>query len=308
MTTIINTLLPLLLLIIGGQVMRRIGFLEAGFWSSAERLAYYVLAPALLLRTIGSNQVGSLPLGDMVLAAYGAIAVAAGIIVLSYLTGLPRMGAPTFTSVFQGGVRFNTFIGLALADRLYGAEGVVITALVAGFMIVVINVLCVLAHALTTGRSKPSWGGLAGELARNPLILSCLAGGVIARSGLGFPQWADTTLGMLSALTLPVALLCVGASLETRRFRGDMSPSLFASLVQFGLKPLTAGLIAMALDLPPMVSAVIVLLLATPTAPSGYILSRKMGGDHEAMASIIAFQTLVAFLTLPITMIALGLT
>ncbi|MCF8481378.1 MAG: AEC family transporter [Rhodospirillum sp.] len=308
MTTIINTLVPLLLLIMGGQIMRRSGFLEAGFWSSAERLTYYILAPALLIRTIGGNPGGLLPVGNMVLAAYGAIAAAAGTIVLGYLVGLPRMGAPTFTSVFQGGVRFNTFIGLALADRLYGAEGVVATALVAGFMIIAINVLCVLAHALTTGQGKPSWTNLASELARNPLILSCLAGGLFARSGLSFPDWADTTLGMLSALTLPVALLCVGASLETRRFLGDMSPSLVASAVQFGLKPLTAGLIATALALPPMVSTVIVLLLATPTAPSGYILSRKMGGDHEAMASIIAFQTLVAFLTLPLTMIALGLT
>jgi predicted permease len=308
MSTIVNTLLPLLLLILGGQVLRRTGVVEAGFWPSAERLTYYVLAPALLIRTIGGNPMGDLPVGGMVLTAYGAVAMAALTILVVYRSRVTGMSGPTFTSVFQGGVRFNTFIGLALADRLFGAEGVVLTALVSGFMIVAINVLCVVTLSITHGAEKPSLGGLARDLVRNPLILACLVGGLVARTGLGLPEWLDTALGMLSALTLPMALLCVGASLETRRFKGDMTPSLVASVVQFGLKPATAGALGLALSLPPMVTAVVVLVLATPTAPSGYILSRKMGGDHEAMASIIAFQTLVAFLTLPLTMVALGLT
>jgi hypothetical protein len=55
-----------------------------------------------------------------------------------------------------------------------------------------------------------------------------------------------------------------------------------------------------------MATSVAVLFMAVPTAPSAYILARRMGGDYEAMASIIAFQTVAGFATMPLTLYALG--
>jgi len=304
-STVANALIPLVILLAAGQALRRSGFLEAGFWPSAEKLTYFVLVPVLLVRTIGRSEVGGLAWGGMVAAVYGAIlAAAAFLVALHLLRGRPR--PRTFTSIFQGGVRYNAYIALALAEGLYQAEGIALGAVLSGFMILLINGLCVTALSMAAGAGPVSVRSVLGDLARNPLILGCVGGGLLNLSGLAVPAWADGALEMMGRLTLPVALLCVGASLDLTRLKGDLGPSLIASVAQFVLKPAVAWGLALWLGLPSMATTVAVLFMAVPTAPSAYILARRMGGDHEAMASIIAFQTVAGFAVMPLVLLGLG--
>ncbi len=305
MGTIANALIPLVILLAAGQIMRRTGFLEGGFWSSAEKLAYYLLMPLLLVRTIGRSDVGGLAWVEMVGAVYGAILAAAAILVALHLVrGRPQ--PRTFTSIFQGGVRYNTYIALALAESLYQAEGLAIGALLSGFMIIIINILCITVLLLSAGGKRVSALSVLIDLAKNPLVLGCVGGGLLNVSGIALPTWADDSLSLLGRMALPIALLCVGASLELSRLRGDVGPSLIASGTQFVVKPAVAWSLCLWLGVPAMATIVAVLFMAVPTAPSAYILARRMGGDHEAMASIIAFQTVAGFATMPLTLFALG--
>jgi predicted permease len=303
--TIANALVPLVILLAAGQGLRRSGFVEPGFWSSAEKLAYYLLMPLLLVRTIGRSDVDGMGWIGMVGAVYGAIlSAAAALVVLHLIRGRPQ--PRTFTSVFQGGVRYNAYIALALAESLYGTEGIAIGALISGFMIIIINILCVTVLSLCASGGRVSTFSVIGDLAKNPLILGCIGGGLLNVSNIPLPVWADDSLAMIGRMALPIALLCIGASLDLSRLKGDVGASLIASVAQFGLKPIVAWAFCLWLGLPAMSTAVVVLFLAVPTAPSAYILARRMGGDHEAMASIIAFQTVAGFATMPLTMLALG--
>lgn len=305
MGTIANALIPLVILLAAGQILRRSGFLEAGFWPAAEKLAYYLLMPLLLVRTIGRSDVGGLAWGEMVGAVYGAIlAAAAALVALHLLRGRPQ--PRTFTSIFQGGVRYNAYIALALAESLYQGEGIAMGALISGFMIIIINILCVTVLALSAGSGRVSVLSVLGDLAKNPLILGCVGGGLLNASGVTLPAWADNSLSLMGRMALPIALLCVGASLDLSRLKGDVGPSLIASATQFALKPAVAWALCLGLGLPVMTTTVIVLFMAVPTAPSAYILARRMGGDHEAMASIIVFQTVAGFATMPLTLFVLG--
>jgi hypothetical protein len=305
LSTIANALIPLVILLATGQTLRRSGFLEAGFWSSAEKLAYYLLMPLLLVRTIGRSDVGGLAWGGMVGAIYGAILVAAAALVaLHLLRGRPQ--PRTFTSIFQGGVRYNAYIALALAESLYQTEGLALGAVISGFMIIIINILCVTVLLLSAGGKRVSALSVLVDLAKNPLILGCVGGGLLNVSGVALPVWADDSLSLMGRMALPIALLCVGASLELSRLKGDVGPSLIASTTQFVVKPGVAWGLCLWLDLPAMATSVAVLFMAVPTAPSAYILARRMGGDYEAMASIIAFQTVAGFATMPLTLYALG--
>ena len=47
---------------------------------------------------------------------------------------------------------------------------------------------------------------------------------------------------------------------------------------------------------------VAVLFAALPTASSSYIMSRQLGGDAPLMAGITTLQTLLAAVTLPLTL------
>ena len=73
-----------------------------------------------------------------------------------------------------------------------------------------------------------------------------------------------------------------------------------SSVVQFGLKPLVAFLLISWFGLSGIIAGVLIMIFVTPTAPSAYILARQLGGDTDTMASIITFQTLLAFVVMPV--------
>ena len=104
--------------------------------------------------------------------------------------------------------------------------------------------------------------------------------------------------GALAAL--PFGLLAVGAALKPEVIRGHIKPIMIASIVQFGLKPLLVALLIAEIGLSGVAAGVLIIAFIVPTAPSAYILARQLGGDTEAMASIITFQTLLAFLLMPL--------
>jgi len=81
---------------------------------------------------------------------------------------------------------------------------------------------------------------------------------------------------------------------------GHMKPIAVSSVVQFGLKPLVCALLIHHIGLTGISAGVLIIIFMTPTAPSGYILARQLGGDTETMASIITFQTILAFLIMPL--------
>lgn len=311
METIINTLVPVVFLLVSGQALRRTLIEDAGFWAAAEKLTYFVLMPALLVQTLGGSTLESLPWLEIATVAYGVLLILTVALVGGYLLSGTRSTAAVFTSVFQGSIRFNTYIALALAEGIYGTEGLAIGALTSGLMIVVINILCVTVLAVTIGHDgsrtpRQQAVRVIRDLAQNPLLLACLAGGMLNMAGGHLPVWLDGSLGLLTRMALPLALLCVGASIGLSRLRADLTPSLLAGVIQFGVKPALAAALCLWLGLPAMVTTVLVLLMAVPTAPSAYILARRMGGDHEVMASIIGFQTVTAFATLPLTLLVLG--
>lgn len=298
METTLNALLPLVAILSCGLFLRRTGFLTQPFWDQAENLTYYVLMPVMLVRNIAASTLGDVPLGDLIVVVYVATFGSAALLFAAYLAFKSRWNAPVFTSVYQGGVRFNTYIALSLVGAIYGETGIAVGALLAGFLIVAINLLVVSGMSAVLNKEGSPWKNVLKELARNPLIIACLIGGAVNFSGLTFPVWFDASLGLIGRMALPVALLCVGASLSLRRLKGDLTPAIIASLFQLVLKPAIALGTALWLGLAGMALAVPMIFMAVPTAVSSYILARKLGGDQEAMATIITFQTIVAFASL----------
>lgn len=302
MSTIANALIPVVALILTGFLIKRSNFLSPSFWPSAEKLTYFILMPATLVQSLAGKKIGSLPWFNIMLTVEGAVLASAALVLIWWVMNR-RITAPVFTSLFQGGVRFNTFVALALAENLFGKEGLFLAALGAGFMIMLINVLCVSAFSLTVQKGDGiDWRRLGWDLLRNPLILGCVAGIGINASGLQLPSAVNATLALGGKAAFPVGLMAVGAAYQAGSLARHWQPLLVSCAVQFLCKPLVAWWLAGATGLRGIAAAVVVLLLSVPTAPSAYILSRQMGGDHDSMAVIITTQTCLSFLTLPLTL------
>jgi predicted permease len=295
------SLWPLFVLIVAGHVMQRSGFPGAGFWPGAERFNYFVLFPALLFSSLGAAPLDSPALPRLLAAALIVLGVAtAGLLVARRIKRWP---AARFGVLLQGLLRFNTYLGLAAVGGLYGKEGMVLAAVILAVLVPAVNVLSVLA--LSADQDKPLVT-LIIPVARNPLILACLAGAIFNLSGLELKWGTDKLLSLLANTSLPLGLLSVGAALKLDELRGQGGTLVGNSLIRLMLVPMLAFLSARILVLPGIETAVLVLFFALPTAPTAYVLTRQLGGDGHLMAGIITFQTLLSAISLPLVMVALA--
>ncbi|WP_275096098.1 AEC family transporter [Sedimenticola hydrogenitrophicus] len=299
MSDIATALAPILVLILIGYGLKRSQFLPDDAWSGMEKLTYFILFPSLLIRTLGNQSLGGAPWSVMLLVVVGTVLLAAALLIAWQQLGAAVNGA-TFTSIFQGGVRFNTYIALAVAQAFLGVDGLAMAAVSAGFMIVLINLLCISAFAIWGVRARKGLRPIIRDVIGNPLILACAVGWFLSLSGIGVPGITEDILEIIGRAALPFGLLAVGAALKPEAVRGHIGPILVSSVVQFGLKPAAAALLIAVTGLSGIPAGALVICLMVPTAPSAYILARQLGGDTPTMASIITFQTLLAFLVMPL--------
>ncbi len=259
-----------------------------------------MLFPALLFNSIARNTVSAGDAMPMLGAALGALAagIALGYLAMPLLKPVPQQ----FASGVQCAFRFNSYIALALSSRLGGDAGLALCALIVGFVVPIANFFAVFALARHSG------AGLVRELARNPLVLATLAGLLAKAFGIKLPEPIDATLQRLGLAALGIGLLCVGAGLRME-LRNDLDPvqrrsswrlSAWFTLSKLMAMPLTALLIARALDVAPLPTKVAVMFASMPTAPAAYVLANRMGGDGRFVAFLITLSTLGALVALPV--------
>lgn len=294
----VEALLPVFLLILLGHLLRRASFPDATFWPGAERFTYYVLFPAMLVFKLGSAEVPHevyAQTGGLILAMVLLMAL-----VLIVMQWLVRWPGAVFTSVFQGGIRFNSYVGLAAAASLYGDGALSVAAVAVAIMVPLLNVVCILVFAFYAGDSRIKPGAVAYSIISNPLILGSLGGVLISYFAIGFHPLVAGLLQPLSNLALPLGLMTVGAGLQLKALRQASASFVAAGTVKLLVFPLVTAGLCLVLGISGTMAQVAVLLAALPTASSAFILARQLGGDAPLMAAIISGQTLLAMLTMPL--------
>lgn len=299
---LVIALTPTALLIGLGSALRwRTPLLPEAFWPPAERLAYFVLLPALIVHSLAMADLGEVPVAALVAAlAVPLLAVGGALVLLRRRFGLTP---EAFTSVFQGGIRFNTYVGVTAAIALFGAEGGALAAIAIATIVPIVNILCVLVFARYLSAGEGLKTALRG-IARNPLILACAAGLGLHALDLPLPPGIEGFAKALAQASLPLGLLCVGAALDRRSLGAAPRPAMIAAAAKFVAMPLLTAGACLALGLGGAAAMVAVLFNALPTASSSYVMARQMGGDAPLMASLVATQTVVAGITAPLTLIA----
>ncbi|WP_421868626.1 AEC family transporter [Motiliproteus sp.] len=301
--TVTAALGPVFALVVIGVGLRWLRFPSLEFWPLAERFTYYLLFPSLLVLKISTTELPVVGVDSVILAL---LLVLAAMILITLVCGRwLGLGQAASSSFFQGGVRFNTYVGLAAATELFGETGLLWGALFLGLMIPLKNIACVVLFVLL-GNGRSGWGALFKSLFTNPLILACLLGAVLNLSGLGMPGPLVPVLELLSRAALPLGLLAVGFGLELRALKSGGAALWSACALKLLLYPLLFAGLALLLDLPEQATAVLLVFAAVPTSPAAYILARQLGGDAPLMAAIITVQTLLAMLTMPLLLALLG--
>jgi predicted permease len=288
-------LAPVFLIIALGWALKRSGFPGDEIWPLGERLTYYLLFPALLVHSLASANFG----GFRILPLAAALVTTVLIASLTLIALRSRLGAegPAFTSVLQGAIRGSVYVGMAAALGLWGSAGLVLAAVAIAVLVPTVNLVSVAVLSRYAGEVRP--GATLGALARNPLILACVAGILLNWSGLGLPPGLDRAIELLGRAALPLGLLAVGAGLELEAVRAAGRQVVAACAVKLVAMPLLAALACWAFRVEGLTAAVAVLFTALPSSPAAFVLAREMGGDAPLMAAIIALSVLLAALTMP---------
>ena len=293
---ILEALTPIFAIILLGFLISRTPISSQEVWQGLERLTYYLFFPALLVGRLSQT---NFEVNELLEIGY-VLGFALFVFTILF-TGLRKFIArdqSSLSSVYQGSIRFNTYIGLACVEALYGDNGLTLAALCLVVYIPLVNVLSVIAISASGGGNR--WVIVTGSVLTNPLVLACLFGMGLSFYNVEVPDLGWEIIEVLSRPALPLGLLAVGAGIHFVAF-GDQTwqlvVALFCKLLAFPALLVVATLL---FKMPPGLSAVLLLLTCLPAPPSAYILARQLGGNVSLMANIITLQTLFAFFTIPL--------
>jgi malonate transporter len=287
-------LFPDFSLILCGYLVCRYTALNRPVWDQVEILVYYFLFPVLLFHSIVKSPL-DLSAASSLIGAGLAMGVSG--IALSYaLPHLPFIGrhvdARLHAASAQVAFRFNSFIGLALADRLAGPEGLLLLAVLIGFCVPLFNVGAVWPMARHAQRS------VGRELLRNPLIIATVSGLVANVLGFRVPAWADPTLSRIGAASLALGLMAAGAGLRFSSLGQGKVLAVAVLAIKHLLLPLIALGLSRAFGLTPVQTTILLAFSALPTASSCYVLAARMGYDGAYVAGLVTLSTLLGVVSL----------
>ncbi len=304
MIEILTALAPVIILIGVGKILAAIRFLDDIGWSVIDRVAYYVFFPTLLFSDLATAdlQAGeAVPLALALVSAQSVMAFA-----LLALRSKLALGGPEFSSVFQGAVRWNSFVALALAANLHGVDGVALVAVGLAVMVPMANVFSVYVLARYAQGRNIDLRATIGMLSRNPLLIACLAG-LASHAFPPLPGVVIKATQILGSATLPLGLLSAGAGLDLNAGFGSTRVVIWASVLKLVAMPVLVFLGCFVFGVHGMAREMAVLCGAVPGATMSYVLARQMNGHAPMIASIITATTLGAAVSLPIALALLRL-
>ncbi|MDB5931955.1 MAG: Auxin Efflux Carrier [Polaromonas sp.] len=293
-------LLPDFSLIVLGCLLCHYTALDRLVWAQVESLVYFFLFPVLLFQSILKSPL-DLGAASSLMAA-GVLLGLVGIALAYSLPRLPWLGRyidrREHAASAQVAFRFNSFIGLALAERLAGGQGLQLIAVLIGVCVPLLNVAAVWPMVRHAQR------GLARELVRNPLILATGSGLAANLLGFSLPDWSAPTLGRIGASAIVLGLMAAGAGMQF----GHLSQAKVLSAAVLAIKHLVMPLVALGLakafGLSGVQATVLLAFSALPTASSAYVLAARMGYNGGYVAGLVTLSTALGVASLPF---ALGL-
>nr|WP_284500313.1 AEC family transporter [Microbulbifer sp. GX H0434] len=285
---------PIFLTLIVGYWLARVGLLRDAFVDDASKLVFMITLPVLLFINIftADAELGQ----ELPLLAAGLLGTVITI-PLAWLAARPLVHGDR-SAFIQGAFRGNLgIIGLAWAANAYGSGGLAQAALLMAGVTILYNIAAVTLFAVYSSEVRFSWGKLAKDIAQNPLIVAIVLALVCREIGLVLPEILLQTGDYLASITLPLALLCIGASLDFSLLRRSSLAAFGATAIKLLGVPAVLLACGWLLRLPAQAMGVLLLLAATPSATVSFIMARAMGGNSQLAANIVALSTLLSIVT-----------
>ncbi|SFR43594.1 hypothetical protein SAMN05216203_0293 [Marinobacter daqiaonensis] len=294
----LETILPVFAMVFIGLGLRRIGWIDASFVNTASALVFRATLPTLVFLSILRADLDT-ALNPRLLVFF--VFATLGSFLLCWLWAIWRVPRQDRGVYVQGSFRGNCgIVGLALAASMYGEYGLSAGGILLGLVIVCYNILSVVVLLSYQPGGKVSWRRILGDIARNPLILSVLVAIPFAWWNIGLPDWIMTSGDYFASLTLPLALLCIGATVSLGAIRQESGPAFGATTFKMVTLPALCTAAAWIVGFEGRELGLMFLYFASPTAAASFVMVKALGGNARMAANIVALSTLLASVTVTI--------
>jgi predicted permease len=287
-------LFPDFSLILCGFLVCRTTSLNRTVWQQVDALVYFFLFPVLLFHSISKTTLDWQAASSLIGAGWTLGLFGVG---LAYaLPHLPLLGRHMERRQHAGSAqvafRFNSFIGLAIAERLAGPQGLLLIAVLIGVCVPLFNMAAVWPMARHAER------GFWRELVRNPLVLGTVAGLLANVLGLHIPPWAEPTVTRVGAAALALGLMAAGAGMQLGALSQGKVLGVALLAIRHFLMPVAAFLLARLFGLNALQTTILLAFSALPTASTAYVLAARMGYDGAYVAGLVTLSTLLGMASL----------
>ncbi|WP_349616557.1 AEC family transporter [Azotobacter salinestris] len=300
MSSVLAVLVPIFALILAGFLCRRSNRLGPGAASEMNKFVVWLCLPALLFKaTATSSWAVFWQPGFLAAFAGGCLLIFATTMIwrLRQRRSLPAASIDALSASYA-----NTgYMGIPLCLLVLGEEGLepaLIATLVVVCMLFAIAVICIeagLQNERSLGRAVLT---VLTALAKNPLVISPLAGALWAATGLGLPAMALRFLDLLAAATVPCALVSLGLFLAQRQ-EGEAAGAWPLVIVKMVGQPLLTGFLAYRVfQLPPLWANAALLLSALPTGTGPFMLAEYYAREAPVASRTILISTLCSLASL----------
>ncbi len=284
---------PVFLLVLLGVLLKYLKYLDDAFVAKASELVFYLFLPCLFFFTLLDTDIASF-LSPGLSASLVLFTLAFYIfleLLVRYVPALQGNAGEFCQSSFRSNL---AFIGLSFCAGAYGEEGLARAAVIVAFITITYNVLSVITLERHLGRqNRSSVATLVTRVAKNPLIVAIVLGIACNPFAELIPSVVKQSGGYLAQITLPLALLCIGASLSIKTQSEGQGLSI--ALVLFFkllLMPWLAVFMVWWLGYSNMELGIVFLLLSAPTASASFVMVAAMGGNARLTANYIAATTI----------------
>lgn len=307
MSTIVlalNVVLPLLIMMLIGLGLRKLGILEDAFIKKLNSLIFKLFLPALMFVNVYKTDIREV--FDIKLILY-TMGVSVAVFLISFLL-VPRFEKdnPKRGVMIQGMVRGNgAYFGLPVIIALIGEDYAGLMALVVAFAVFCYNITSVIA--LETFRDeKINVTRIFNGILSNPMILATLVGMAFVLLDIRLPEILEGVVTDVSRVATPLALISLGGSFvftASAKYVKQLTAVVFIKLIAV---PGIAIPLAIALHFNSYEIACIFALLSAPTAVASFAVAQQMEGNDELAGQIVVFTSIFSMVTIFVWIVLLG--
>ncbi len=290
---------PIFVLVLLGIVLKRLGVIDEAFTHTASRLVFVVAMPTMLFMSMINTDIRSLI--NLAYLGYGLASTLLVFVVYSLLTPLIVKDRRDYGVFIQGAFRGNlAIVGLAFCFNAYGHVGLATASLLMSVMTILYNLLSIYTLSASLSDERVNLSELMTNIAKNPLIIALVAGMICSLLNIPFPQFMVTSGEYVARMTLPLALICIGAAMSFAELKNSSTAATMAVFAKLIITPVAIVYPAYLFGFEGMQLGVLFLMVSAPTAAASYIMVQAMGGNGKLAANIVVISTLASVITVSV--------